>query len=42
MIIISSDHWFRAKDRNKNKIYPSLFMVSTNQNQNNFKLKKRV
>ena len=39
MIIISSDHWFRAKDRNKNIIYPSLFMASTNQNQNNFKLK---
>ena len=39
MIIISSDHWFRAKDKDKSKIYPSLFMASTNQNQNNFKLK---
>ena len=39
MMIISSDHWFRAKDKDTNKVYPSLFMASTNQNQNNFKLK---
>lgn len=40
MMVISSDHWFRAKDKNKNNIYPSLFMATTNENLNNFKLSK--
>ena len=39
MIIISSDHWLRTKDKNQNNIYPSLFMATTNDNKKNYKLK---
>lgn len=38
LIIISSDHWFRAKDNNPKNVYPSLFMAKTNIDDNNFRL----
>jgi hypothetical protein len=37
LIIISSDHWFRAKDNNPKNIYPSLFMAKTNDDDNSFR-----
>jgi len=34
MIILSSDHWFRSRDRNRSNVYPALFLSKiSNQNQ---------
>lgn len=34
MLILSSDHWYRSKDKNKKNIYPSLFLTKiSNDNQ---------
>ena len=41
-LIVSSDHWFREKDINTKKYYPSLLAVKLNNEKKFFKVNKRL
>jgi hypothetical protein len=39
MIILSSDHWFRSRDKNRSNIYPALFMGKISDQNDAFTIK---
>ena len=39
-LIVSSDHWFREKDMQSKKYYPSLLAIKLNDEKNFFKVKR--
>lgn len=39
MIILSSDHWFRSRDKNRSNIYPALFMGKISDQNDEFTIK---